>query len=81
MSAIATIQSMQSQASRSPTASFAQHQGAFNAQRQTSVANAPTRDSVVISAAARARLSALDQLQTSSRVIAGDDGGGFSVRA
>jgi len=73
MSALHT--QMQSQVSRAPTAAFSQHAGAFNAERQQSVANKPATDSVVISSEARAKLNALDQLQVSNRVLASDPKG------
>jgi hypothetical protein len=76
MSSIASISTqMQSQVSRAPTAAFSQHAGAFNTDRQQSVANKPVADSVVISTEARAKMSALDQLQVSNRVIASDPKG------
>jgi hypothetical protein len=76
MSSISTLSSqMQSQVSRAPTAAFSKQAGAFNADRQQSVANKPTADSVVISSEARAKLNALDQLQVSNRVLASDPKG------
>lgn len=80
MSTLAAIHSMQAQVSRAPTAHFAQAQGAFAADRAAPVA--PRGDSVVISTEARARMGALQQLQTSSRVISSDQAGtGLSVMA
>lgn len=76
MSTLSAISSMQNQASRAPTASFAQHRGAFNAERQTAPAARGGNDSVTVSPEARAKMSALDQLQVASRVIAADPRGG-----
>lgn len=76
MSTLSNISSMQSQVSRAPTASFAQVRGSFSAERQQSVAAKSSSDSVVISTEARAKMSALDQLQVASRVITSDQKGG-----
>jgi len=52
----------------SPTSSFAQSRGAFNAERQTAVTARPAFDTVTISPAAISHMSSLQTLQRSSRV-------------
>ena len=76
MSTLSTISHLNNQISRAPTASFAQVRGSFNAERQTPISAKSSSDSVVISAEARAKMSALDRLQVSSRVITSDQKGG-----